>query len=51
VKFVLAFAAMLGLSYIMADKTQIPIERARVNRWARPLFLVMLGLAAAIYFT
>lgn len=50
-KILLAFAAMLGLSYLMADKAQIPIERERVNRWARPLFLIMLGLAVAIYFT
>jgi hypothetical protein len=50
-KILLAFVAMLGLSYIMADKTQIPAERARVNRWARPLFLFALGLAALIYIT
>lgn len=46
-KPLLGLAALLGLSYMMADKAKIPEYSRRMNRWARPLALagaVLLGL-------
>lgn len=50
-KIIGGFAALFALCYMMADKEQIPIERKKVDRWAKPLFFfVALPLLALMVF-
>lgn len=49
-KALLGLAALLALSYAMADKAAIPEKTAAINKWARPWSLLIVGFVLFLFF-
>lgn len=49
-KALLGLAALLALAYAMADKSKIPEATERINKWARPVSLGIVGFVLFLFF-
>lgn len=49
-KALLGLVALLALSYAIADKSKVPEATERINKWARPLCVAVVGFVLFLFF-